>query len=314
MRIDVHAHFFPEDYLDQLDRCGDPRLTMFIRKAGMSSANAHDLSAHFREMDLSRVDLQVLSISSQLPYSAKESEAVELARLANDIYAAIVREHPKRFAAFACTPLPHLQASIAEMHRALDELGMVGVTAGTTVLGTSIVDPAFDPIFAELNRRKAVLFIHPTGVSAGSQLIDSTNLTWPIGAPLEDTICMLQFMQKDIPVRFPEIKIILPHLGGFAPFLMARLDELSYRFLPKTAPPPSAQAKYFWYDTVNAQPGALRCTQEVVGTERLLMGTDYPFWRGPGFKLGVDYVSEAGLSAGDVDRVLGRNAQELLGL
>lgn len=314
MRIDVHAHFFPDEYLDRLDRSADPRLTAFIRKAGMSSANRHDLSAHFREMDPSQVNLQVLSISSQLPYDPRESAAVELARLANDIYAEVVREHPKRFAAFACTPLPHLQASIAEMRRALDELGMVGVTAGTSVLGKSIVDPAFDPFFVELNRRKAVLFIHPTGVSAGSEMIDSTGLTWPIGAPLEDTVCLLQFMQQDIPGRFPEIKIILPHLGGFAPFLMARLDELSYRFLPKAAPPPSIQAKRFWYDTVNAQPGALRCTQEAVGTERLLMGTDFPFWRGPGFKLGVDYVSEAGLSSSDVNRILGGNAQHLLGL
>jgi aminocarboxymuconate-semialdehyde decarboxylase len=313
VKIDVHAHYFPVEYLDGMDRCGDPQLTVYIRRAGMASANHQDLSAHFRNMDLAKVDLQVLSISSHLPYYASENQAVELARLANDIYAGIVREHPKRFAAFACTPLPHIQASLDELRRALDELGMVGAIAGTTVMGKSIVDPAFDPFFAELNRRKAVLFIHPTGGSGGSQLIDSTNLTWPIGAPLEDTICMLHFMQKEIPGRFPEIKIILPHLGGFAPFLMARLDELKHRFLPKTAAPPSVQAKYFWYDSVNAQPGALRCTQEVVGSERLLMGTDYPFWRDAAFKLGVDYVSQAGLSVCDVDLILGGNAQKLLG-
>ena len=314
MKIDVHAHYFPAEYLDRMDRYGDPQLTVYIRRAGMASANHRDLSAHLQNMDLAKVDKQVLSISSHLPYYASESQGVELARLSNDIYAGIVREHPKRFAAFACTPLPHIQASLNELHRALDELGMVGVIAGTSVMAKSIVDPDFDPFFAELNRRKAVLFIHPTGGSGGSQLIDSTNLTWPIGAPLEDTICMLHFMQKEIPGRFPEIKIILPHLGGFAPFLMARLDELKHRFLPKTAPPPSVQAKYFWYDSVNAQPGALRCTQEVVGAERLLMGTDYPFWRDAGFKLGVDYVSQAGLSASDVDRILGGNAQKLLGL
>jgi predicted TIM-barrel fold metal-dependent hydrolase len=314
VKIDVHAHHFPAEYLDRMDRYGDPQLTVYIRRAGMASANHHDLSAHFRNMDSAQVDMQVLSISSHLPYYASESQAVELARLANDIYAGIVREFPKRFAAFACTPLPHIQASVDELHRALDELGMVGVIAGTTVMGKSIADPAFDPFFAELNRRQAVLFIHPTGGSGGSQLIDSTSLTWPIGAPLEDTICMLHFMQKEIPARFPEIKIILPHLGGFAPFLMARLDELKHRFLPATAPPPSVQAKYFWYDSVNAQPGALRCTQEVVGSERLLMGTDYPFWRDVAFKLGVDYVSQAGLSASEVDRILGGNAQKLLRL
>src|ERR1700674_4801435 len=110
----------------------------------------------------------------------------------------IVREYPKRFAAFPCTPLPHVQASIEEIRRALDDLGMVGVTAGTTVLGKSIADPDFVEFWVELNRRKAVLFIHPIGAGAPSEAIEASRLTWPIGAPLEDTICMVQFMQAEI--------------------------------------------------------------------------------------------------------------------
>jgi hypothetical protein len=90
--------------------------------------------------------------------------------------------------------------------------------------------------------------------AVGSQLIESSNLTWPVGAPLEDTICLLQFMQANFPSRFPDIKIIIPHLGGFAPFLTARLDQLKSRFLPDSAMLPSVQAKYFWYDMVNANP------------------------------------------------------------
>jgi aminocarboxymuconate-semialdehyde decarboxylase len=314
VRIDVHAHYFPVEYLDRLDRYGGSQTTAFFRKGKLVSEGLSGLDAHIRNMDLAKVDLQVLSVSGQLPYFANENDAVDAARLGNDIYARIVREYPKRFAAFACTPLPHVQPSIDEMIRALDELGMVGVTAGTMVLGKSIADPAFDGFFAELNRRKAVLFIHPMGSSAGSQLIESTKLTWPIGAPLEDTICMLQFMQANIPSRFPDVKIILPHLGGFAPFLIARLDQLQDHFLPASATVPSVQAKYFWYDTVNANPSALRCTQEAVGTDHLLFGTDYPFWRDDAFKLCVDYVAEAGLSKRDVDRILDRNAQELLRL
>jgi predicted TIM-barrel fold metal-dependent hydrolase len=237
---------------------------------------------------------------------------VDAARLGNDIYARIVREFPKRFAAFACAPLPHVQASIEETSRALDDLGMVGVTAGTLVLGKSIADPAFDGFFAELNRRKAVLFIHPTGGSLGSPLIESTNLVWPVGAPLEDAVCLLQFMQANFPSRFPDIKIILPHLGGFVPFLTARLDQLQDHFLPDSAMAPSAQAKYFWYDTVNGNPAALRCALETLGADHLLLGTDYPFWRDDAFKLCVDYISNAGLPASDVDRILSANAKTAL--
>ncbi len=314
MRIDVHAHYFPVEYLDRLDLYGGNQATAFIRKTKMASADFSGLQENIRNMDLAKVDMQVLSVSSQLPYYAKENEAVDAARLGNDIYARIAREYPKRFAAFACTPLPHIHASIEEMRRALDELGMAGVTAGTMVLGKSIADPAFEGFFAELNRRKAVLFIHPMGASLGSALIESTNLTWPVGAPLEDTICLLQFMQANFPHRFPDVKIIIPHLGGFAPFLGARLDQLRARFLPASATAPSVQAKYFWYDTVNGNPWALRCTREAVGADHLLLGTDYPFWRDEAFKLCVDYVGEAGLSAGEADRILGGNGKSLLGL
>ena len=314
VRIDVHAHYFPAEYLDRLDRYGGTNTTQFFRKANLVFASFSGLDDHFRNMALANVDLQVLSVSGQLPYFANENDAVDAARLANDTYARIVREHPKRFAAFACTPLPHVQASIDELTRALDELGMVGVTAGTAVLGKSIADPTFDKFFSDLNRRKAVLFIHPMGASAGSPLIESSKLTWPIGAPLEDTICMLQFMQANFPSRFPDIKIILPHLGGFAPFLIARLDQLKEHFLSASAPPPSIQAKYFWFDTVNANPSALRCTQEAVGTDHLLFGTDYPFWRDDAFMLCADYIAEAGLPKADVDCILDVNAKKLLGL
>ncbi len=314
MRIDVHAHYFPVEYLDRLDLYGGSHVTGLIRKMKLEATGFSGLDAHLRHMDRSSVDMQILSVSGQLPYFAKEADAVDAARLGNDIYARIVREYPKRFAAFACTPLPHVQASIDETRRALDDLGMVGVTAGTFVLGKSIADASFDGWFAELNRRKAVLFIHPTGGSLGSQLIESTKLAWPVGAPLEDTVCLLQFMQADFPSRFPDIKIILPHLGGFAPFLTARLDQLQDHFLPPSSPAPSAQAKYFWYDTVNANPAALRCAQETLGADHLLMGTDYPFWRDVAFKLCVDYVGQSGLPMGDVERILGGNGERLLAI
>ena len=314
MKIDVHAHYFPLEYLDRLDLYGASRITAFMRKMNLVFAGSSGIAEHLRNMDACGVDLQILSVSGMLPYFATEADAVDAARLANDIYARLVREFPKRFAAFACTPLPHARAAIEETRRALDDLHMVGVTAGTFVLGKSIADASFDEWFAELNRRKAALFIHPIGGSLGSELIESTKLVWPVGAPIEDTVCMLQFMQANFPLRFPDIKIILPHLGGFAPFLSARLDQLQDHFLNESAMPPSVQAKYFWYDTVNGNPASLRMTQELVGTDHLLFGTDYPFWRDDAFKLCVDYISGAGLPAADVERIFSGNTRKLLSL
>lgn len=312
MKIDVHAHYFPLDYLDRLDLYGASHVTALMRRMKVGFAGSSGIEGHLRNMDAARVDFQILSISGQLPYFEKESEAVDAARLANDNYARLVREFPKRFAALACTPLPHVRAAIDETRRALDDLGMVGVTAGTVVLGKSIADPSFDEWFAELNRRKAALLIHPIGGSLGSKFIEESKLIWPVGAPLEDTVCMLQFMQANFPQRFPDLKIILPHLGGFAPFLSARLDQLQDFFLTDPVVPPSVQAKYFWYDTVNANPASLRLTRDLVGADHLLMGTDYPFWRDDAFKLCVDYISDAGLSASEANRIRGGNAQKLL--
>ena len=314
MKIDVHAHYFPLEYMDRLDRYGASHITAFMRKMNLVFAGSSGIEGHLRNMDSCGVDLQILSVSGQLPYFEREADAVDAARLANDIYAGLVREFPKRFAAFACTPLPHARAAVAETRRALDDLGMVGVTAGTVVLGKSIADAAFDEWFAELNRRKAALFIHPVGGSLGSEFIEKSKLVWPVGAPLEDTVCLLQFMQANFPERFPDIKIILPHLGGFAPFLSARLDQLKDHFLSESAAPFTTQARYFWYDTVNANPAALRMTQELAGTDHLLFGTDYPFWRDEAFKLCVDYIGEAELARSDVERILGRNCAKLLGI
>ncbi len=314
MIIDVHAHYFRNEYLDRIDRFKGSHATSFLRRKNRISNGAADVEAQLGLMDRAKINVQVLSISNHFPYFTDETDAVSMARLANDLYAELVHQHPKRFAAFACIPLPHLRASLDEMRRGLDELGMLGVTAGTSVLGKSIADPAFDAFWGELNRRKSPLFLHPVGASAGSQMIEASKLTWPIGAPLEDTVCLLQLMQGNIAQRFPDVRVILPHLGGFAPFLMARLDELQDRFLPTSAPLPSVQAKTFWYDTVNAHRWALRCARETVGPERLLLGTDYPFWVGDAFVLAVDYVSQAELLAEDVGLILGGNAQKLFGL
>jgi predicted TIM-barrel fold metal-dependent hydrolase len=314
VRIDAHAHYFPVEYLDLLESYGGRKMIANLRSLTIASRDSRSLEARFRMMDRAGVDMQVLSLSFLLPYFENESNAVDAARLANDLFAEIVHEHPKRFAAFACTPLPHIDASVTEMHRALDDLGMVGVTATTFVLERSIADPAFDPFFAELNRRKAVLFIHPTGGAGDSKLLQATRLTWPIGAPLEDTIILLQLVQAEFPRRFPDVKIILCHLGGFAPFLMARFDQLRDQYLPNDAAPPSVQSKHFWYDSVNANPSALACACEVCGPDRILLGTDFPYWIDDAYQLGVDYVKKSGLSKKDVVAILGGNALQLLGL
>lgn len=313
MRIDVHAHCFPAEYLDLLDRFGGSVVgTDFARRFAAGTVSG-ELEARFRLMDRARVDRQVLSISPQSPYFDDRERAAEAARLANDLFAELMRLHPRRFLAFGCLPLPHVDESLAEATRCLDQLGMAGLTVSTRILGRSIADPAFDPLLAELDRRGAVLFLHPEGLACGSAPIADAGLTWPLGAPIEDALVILELIKAGVPIRYRRLRIIASHLGGFLPFLMQRLDHQAPWFLPASSEKPSVLARSFWYDTVNAHPPSLRCAVETLGTDRLLLGTDFPYWRDDAYELAVLYIAESGLRAADVAAIQGGNAAALLG-
>ena len=110
------------------------------------------------------------------------------------------------------------------------------------------------------------------------------------------------------------MKVIIPHLGGFAPFLMTRFDQFRDQYMAKDLAAPSVQAKYFWYDTVNGNPAALRCAYESFGTERIMLGTDFPYWVDDAFQAEIDYVREPAIPAHAEQAILGANARRLLGL
>ena len=314
MRIDVHAHYFPEAYLQCLDRMGFTRTIDARRSPGFQVSLVERLAL----MDGAGIDMQVLSPSHQLPYLASKEDAVEAARLGNDLFLEACRKHPGRFSAFANLPLPHVGAAIEEMGRCLDTLGMVGVTIGCSVAGRQLDDPEFIPLWEELERRRAVLFFHPVGAGGGPGTADY-GLTWMVGAPLEDSVTALRLVLSGLVMRYPNVKIIVPHLGGTIPFLLQRIDNsavLSRAFDTgiHLDGPPSQYLKKLWYDTVSSHPSALRCSCECFGANRLLLGTDWPYLAGPKFKRCVTYIQESGLPQNDVDAILDRTAQELLGI
>jgi 6-methylsalicylate decarboxylase len=175
MRIDLHAHYWTDDYLDLLVGLGKADTGT---QRGMGAGGGDELEARLELMDRAGVEMQVLSASPQLPHGEDRRNAVAAARFVNDQYAELVERHPARFRAFAALPMPHIDESIAEMGRALEELGMVGVALNTTVLGRALVESVFEPIFAELDRRASALFLHPAGNNACSPLIGDHGLTW----------------------------------------------------------------------------------------------------------------------------------------
>ena len=313
MRIDVHAHLWSERYLDLLARLGNDRTAVH---RGLGAGETDDeLRDRFALMDRAGIAVQVLSVTPASPHFAREADAVEAARVANDEYAAIVRRFPDRFRAFAALPLSHTEAGIVELRRALDTLGMVGAAVTTSVAGRSLADAAFHPLYAELNRRKSVLYIHPAGCGAESPLINQHRIVWSVGAPIEDTIAIMHLVLAGIPSRYPDMKIIASHLGGLLPMVVRRVDDHIDYEAPDTPEKPSLAFRRLWYDTVghNHVP-ALRAAAEALGADRLLLGTDFPYQSGELFYTAVDYVRRAGLSADDVRAILDGNAASLLGL
>jgi len=312
MRIDVHAHYFSAPYLELLAGFGAGKDTLEPGYRLLHATREADFAERFAAMDRAGVDKEILSISGIAPYFAEESSAVAGARFANDLYAEIVRAEPGRFAAFGVLPMPHVGASLRELARVLDELDFWGITVTTSVLGTSPADAQFDPIYAELDRRGAVLFLHPAGLACGSHLLKENGLTWPLGAPFEDTMTILEFMQAGFTQRFPNVKMIVPHLGGTLPFLMQRLDHMAQRFMPGKGVP-SENARKFWYDTVNGYGPALHAAIATFGIERLVFGTDWPFWKGEAHQLAADYLAASGLDPEDVAKIDSGNLKALFG-
>jgi predicted TIM-barrel fold metal-dependent hydrolase len=313
VRIDVHAHYFPTEYVDLLDRLGGPTSETALRlpSGRMGLDERVDLLTEVG------IDMQVLSFGQRQPYLARQEDAVAAARLANDLYADVCRTYPERFRAFAAVPLPHVDAAVAELERCLGTLGMVGAAIGCSVAGRPLDDSILDPFFAELNRRGTAVFLHPVGqgVLEGE---DPYGLRWMVGATFEDTVAALRLVLSGLTTRYPDIRFIVPHLGGTLPFLFARIDS-SWNIQGDTsaAGPRAglgAQLRRLWYDTVNSFPDSLRCACTAYGTDRLLLGSDFPYLYGPRLRRCVTYIEEADLSAADRDAILGGTAQALLGL
>ncbi|MFI1470048.1 amidohydrolase family protein [Streptomyces wuyuanensis] len=291
MRTDVHAHLWSEDYLRLLESYGrDDTGTQRGLGAGDSPA---ELDARFAMNDAAGIDHQILSVSPQTPYFPDETEAVTATRLANDHYAELVRAQPERFSAFAALPLPHLDASLEELARALDQLGMAGAGLTTSVLGRSLGDPLFRPLFEELDHRGSVLSLHPAGRDAGSPLIARNRMRWMVGAPTEDTICAMHLILEGVPSRFPRLRIVHAHLGGALPLLLPRADDHVPWEAPDVIELPTSAACRMSYDTVaHGHAPALRAAADSYGADRLMLGTDFPYQTGDKLRRAVTFIEE----------------------
>jgi predicted TIM-barrel fold metal-dependent hydrolase len=315
MLIDVHAHQFPQKYIETVTRHG---------RQLMAPMTGGAIEERLALMDGSGVDMQVLSPANLVPNFENEAVAVEAAKILNDGYAELTHRLPKRFKAYVSLPMPHVDASLREMERGLDQLGFAGVYSGCSILDRPVTEKEFDPVYNEMNRRGSILCFHPVVNGLCSALLNDFNLAGSVGTTLEDTLVVLHMIIRQIPHRYPNIKIIVPHFGGSISTLLNRIDNqvaATYKDLPEK---PSVTAKRFWYDTVgHGSYPALRCACEAFGPEHLVTGSDYPvplMYEGYGKTLqdrhtkAFSYIKEAGLPSEVVEQILHRSAPDLFGV
>ena len=295
--IDVQSHFLPPVYSDAL------------AAAGMTDVDGWaipkwDVASAIAAMDQLGIDAQLLSLSAPGLAFVKGEEAKKLARGVNEFAAATIGDHSPRFGAFATLPLPDVDASLEELTYALDTLKLDGVGLLSNYDGVYLGQPEFDPIFDELNRRGAVLFIHPCTPPGFGPI--SVGLTSPIlEFPFETTRIAVNLIQSGTIERCPKLRIILPHGGGTIPFLQMRLG---FAVGVERAPLLSS----FYYDlTAATTPGQLAALATLVPPQKLLMGVDFPFMPPPLIRRVLASFDAANFSADDRKDIRRENALSL---
>ncbi len=311
MITDVHAHYLPPEYVQRLASLssGPPR--------GTPPRNNElvELEKRLEMMDDAGVIRQVLSPMTG-PYLEDESKAAEAAKVLNDCYAELIAKQPDRFAGFVSLPLPHVEASLKEMRRGLDELGMAGVAMNCSVFDRSTAEEEFEPLYEEMNRRGTVIFYHPVQNGICSPMITDYGFTVSVGASLEDSAIVLHHIARKLPHRYPNIRMIVPHLGGIIPMLLRRLDNQAPQQHPDLPEKPSVTAKRFYYDTVgHGSQEALACAVGAFGADHLVTGSDYPVLLSfESYKATFDYINQSQLAPAARHAILHENAANLLGL
>ncbi|MFJ4872981.1 amidohydrolase family protein [Streptomyces sp. NPDC088757] len=276
--VDVHAHFVTDGYVAAARSAG------VEHPDGMPGWPAWSVERHLDLMDRAGIEKSYLSISSPGVHFGDDAAARALAREVNAHGARIGAERPEWFGHFASLPLPDVEGALAEAAHALDELGADGVTVETNHHGLYLGDPRFEPLWEELDRRGAVVFVHPTSPPHADAL--SLGRPRPMLEFLFDSArTASDLLLRGVLARRPRIRWILTHGGGALPLLADRM-ELFRTLLgpdsPGNAPgaveQPDAveQLGRLWYDMAGTPfPRQIPAFEAAFGTERLLYGSDY---------------------------------------
>ena len=275
-RVDVHAHYLPAGYRRAAEAAGHQH------PDGMPGLPQWDVEAALGMMDGLNIRSAMLSISSPGVHFGDDRAARALAREVNEDGARAASDHPGRFGLFATLPLPDIDGALEETAYALDVLRADGVTIETNHHGLYMGDPRLDPLFTELNRRHAVVFMHPTSPSCPCCQTLSLGYARPmIEFMFETTRAVANLLLTGTLDRFPDVRLIVPHAGAAVPVLADRIAGLSPALsLPNPVEPDRlfANLRRLYYDLAGFPlPRLAPALLQIADPDRILYGSDWPF-------------------------------------
>ena len=271
-KIDVHAHFLPPAYIEQLNRHGLKTLD------GGFPIPDWSVDAHLAAMDELGVDYSVMSISSPHVNMGDSAEAVEVARSSNDFASEVSAGHVDRLGFFGSLPVPDVEAASAEALRCASLIGCKGFCLPTNALGTYLGDEALDALMETLDGLSATVLIHPTAPSAIPTGVCET-VPYPMMEFFFDTSrAVVNLVIADVPHRFPNIKWIVPHAGAYLPIICDRIAPMAKMIAPGRTIDVEASLKTFYFDLGGTVvPKQLSNILDLADPTHLVYASDYPF-------------------------------------
>jgi aminocarboxymuconate-semialdehyde decarboxylase len=276
-----------------------------------------DPKVRLADMDRMGIDIQgVASFVSQYYYWAPPDLGVEVARVQNDGIAEMVATQPDRFFGLATLPLQDAALAIAEMERAVGQLGFRAVQIGSNIAGKDLDHPSLRPFFVRAAEMKVPVLIHPNGFTGGERMADYFLINI-VGNPLDSTMALIRLIFSGLLAEIPDLRVIGVHGGGYLGSYQARMDH-AWEVRPEcrlniSEPPSAYLRRQVYLDHVVFTPAAVAFLVGQMGADHVVLGTDYPFDMGEADPVGL-VKAVPGLSTDDRRLIQGGNAVRLLGL
>ena len=309
--VDVHAHCAVPEALALMNlKLGGP-----LYRPDLDMATA--VAARLRAMDEQGIDVEALSINPNW-YETDRDLARRVIQIQNEKLAEACAANPERFVAFATVALQYPDLAAEQLEEGVKKYGLRGAGIGGSVNGAEISDPKFHPFWAKAEQLGVVVFIHPQGTGAPTdlqhRLKGSGYLENVIGNPLETTVATSHLIFDGVLERHPKLKVVLPHAGGYLTHYWARMDH-AWKARPDChtviKQKPSSYLEKFYFDTITFDHGMLAPLIARFGAEHVLLGTDYPY--DMGMERPIEFIEGVkGLSKAQAAAIEGGNAARLL--